>query len=72
MSRSFSSVAEYYRSHEGYSEFAQEHRSGGAYGLTFIEAERSAHNYTDPPVDELVLTLSLMSHMPFRWDLGDG
>ncbi len=65
-------VADHYRRHPGYSRFEQEHRGGGGYGLTFISSKQTAHDFTDPEVDELVVMLSLRSNMPFRWQIGDG
>ncbi|MEM7670365.1 MAG: hypothetical protein AAF317_14705, partial [Pseudomonadota bacterium] len=65
-------IADFHRRHPGYSCFEQEHRHGGSYGLSLFSSKQTAHDFTDPEVDELVITLSLRSNIPFRWQIGDG
>ncbi|MEO1147847.1 MAG: AraC family transcriptional regulator [Cyanobacteria bacterium J06638_22] len=67
----YASLSEYYRASD-YNQFPQEHRSGGSIPVQFFKAEQAAHDFIDPAVPELVLTVALESDMPFRWDLGDG
>lgn len=72
MSGPYTSLAEFYRTDPEYSNFPQEHRSGGAYGLKFVRAEQEAHDMVDPATTEFNLQLCLKSDMHFRWNLGDG
>lgn len=68
-----SSLAEFYTHPASpYAAFPQEHRSGGTMPVRLIRAKQDAHDFTDPAVPEVVLTLSVKADMPFRWDLGDG
>lgn len=65
-------LAGFFRAHPGYQRFPQEHRRGGAYGLSCIRAKQSAHDFVDPAFPELSLQIALTADLPFRWHLGDG
>ena len=68
---SVGSLAEHYRS-SGYAVFPQEHRTAGSLPVSFLRAEQAAHDFVDPAVPEIALTVALDADMPFRWQLGDG
>lgn len=52
--RHFESHAEFYRN-SAYAEFDQEHRGGGTFGLTMIQAEQEPIDLIDAPLPELVI-----------------
>ncbi len=40
--------------------------------VSFLHTKQTAHDFTDPPLEEFLLVISLGSDMPFRWHVGDG
>lgn len=58
--------------HGAYRDFAQEHRSGGTFGLTLVEADQKAVETVDPAVPEVTFFSSAGSSQRRETNFGDG
>ena len=65
------SHAEHYRQGP-YRDFAQEHRTGGTFGVELFEVDQGAIEAVDPAIAQVMFVTSLKSHDPFETDFGDG
>jgi AraC family transcriptional regulator len=65
------SFADHYLT-SGYSVFPQEHRRGGTRDLTVLRVQQGTHEFSDPPVPELIVCAAVKADMRYAWDIGDG
>ena len=65
------SFAEHYLTSE-YPAIEQEHRRGGTFGLTIVEIEQAADEFTDPGVPEFAIAAGRNNAGRGEYDFGDG
>ncbi len=67
----FTSILDHYR--EGpYRDFAQEHRTGGTFGIKMFEVRQEPLETVDPAVSETIFVSSIKRTDPFETNFGDG
>ena len=67
----YSSLSDFYLDSE-YAQFPQEHRQGGAFGVSMLRAEQEAHAFTDPAVPALSMVAALRGSGYAKFDFGNG
>jgi AraC family transcriptional regulator len=70
-SSEFSSFSDFYRN-SAYSEFRQEHRTGGSFDVGMIEAEQDGHEFSDPPIAQFAIVGVIKASKRAELDFGDG
>lgn len=67
----FYSHAEFYKG-SAYAAFDQEHRKGGSFGASMIEARQDALDFVDPAIPEIIIQYFTIPAVEIVLDLGDG
>jgi AraC family transcriptional regulator len=70
-STEFASFSDFYLN-SAYSDFRQEHRSGGSFDVGMIEVEQDGHEFIDPPIAQLSIAAALKASRRAELDFGDG
>ena len=65
------SVTDYYRQGP-YRDFAQEHRSGGTFGVRMIQVEQGTIETVDPAATDVSFACNVGNVAPFETNFGDG
>ncbi|KIT18230.1 AraC family transcriptional regulator [Jannaschia aquimarina] len=65
------SFLDHYR-HGPYRDFAQEHRTGGTFGIGMLEARQDPIETVDPAIPQVSFVTTVVRSDPFEADFGDG